>query len=341
MENYLVNVYEIDTFDFNKPWWNADMIKSLSIGEKLYILAGDIHLMLNEATWVMAFNKRIVNNLNFESPYDIVTSGNWTLDKQIEMSHNAVADLNGDGEMSADIDQFGGTLYINPTPMMISAGVDFLSKDSNNLPVYSGMTERDFSIYTKIVENIYSSGDYAIRGKTKGVPDNDFWTDVFKQGNALFMIEPNGSLKRLRDMEDEFGIIPFAKYDESQINYISLVAHYSAVMGIPATNTNLNRTGVILEQLGALSHRDMRSVYFDIILTGKYSRDNESEKMLDLIFETRIFDLMSVYRWGNLIDTLNSQANSLKTDIVSAVESVKPTVESAIEKTINFYSSLS
>ena len=336
LENYLVNVYELDKLNFDKPWWAGDMIDSLSIGDKLYILAGDIHLMLPEATWVMAFNKRILNDLSLENPYELVKNGSWTLDKLSELIHSSFADINGDGTMTADADLFGAALYINPTNLMISAGTNFVTKDGNNLPVFAGMTERDFSVYSKIVEKIYSTGEIAIDGKTSNMGDP--WTSVFSRGNSLILVEPIGSLKRLRNMEDEFGIVPFTKYDEQQSDYISLTAHYSAVMGIPVTNSNHERTAVILEQMAAVSYRDIRPVYFDVILTGKYSRDNESEDMLDIVFDTRIFDLMSVYRWGNLIDTLNGQAGTFTTDITSAVEKVAPAVQTAIEKTIEFYS---
>jgi len=336
IENYLVNVYELDELNFDKPWWAGDMIESLSIGDKLYILAGDIHLMLPEATWVMAFNKRILNDFSLENPYELVKGGAWTIDKLSELIHASFADVNGDGQMTADADLFGAALYINPTNFMISGGTNFVTKDSNNLPVFAGMTERDYSVYTKVVEKIYATGEIAIDGKTKNMGDP--WTSVFSRGNSLILVEPIGSLKRLRDMEDEFGIVPFTKYDEHQSDYISLTAHYSAVMGIPVTNSNHERTSVILEQMASVSYKDVRPVYFDIVLTGKYSRDNESEEMLDIVFDTRIFDLMSVYRWGNLIDTLNTQAGSLTTDIMSAVEKVTPAVQTAIEKTIEFYS---
>ena len=335
LDNYLVNVYEMSALNFDKPWWAGDMIESLSIGEKLYILAGDIHLMLPEATWVMAFNKRILNDLSLENPYELVKNGGWTIDKLSELIHSSFADLNGDGAMTGDADLFGAALYINPTNFMISAGTNFVTKDSNNLPVFAGMNERDYSAFAKVVEKIYSTGEVALDGRTKNMGDP--WTSVFSQGNSLILVEPIGSLKRLRDMEDEFGIVPFTKYDEKQENHISLTAHYSAVMGIPVTNSNHERTGVILEQMSSMSYKDIRPVYFDVVLTGKYSRDNESEEMLDIVFDTRIFDLMSVYRWGNLIDTLNGQAGTFTTDIVSAVEKVAVAVQTAIDKTIDFY----
>ena len=48
----------------------------------------------------------------------------------------------------------------------------------------------------------------------------------------MFFFDPVGSLKKLRDMDVEFGVLPYPKYEESQENYVSLISEYAAFCGI-------------------------------------------------------------------------------------------------------------
>ncbi|MFA6948011.1 MAG: extracellular solute-binding protein [Eubacteriales bacterium] len=338
LEGYLNNVYDIESIDFEKPWWNKEMIDSLGIGDKLYILAGDLHLMLSESTWVMAFNKNIQNNSGLASPYELVKNGAWTLDKFAEYSSAAASDLDGDGIMTANTDRFGATLYVNATPFITSGGETPVTKDSSNLPVYNGMSERFYSLYESLVSNVYTNKNICIAGITPGLADEGTdWHNIFKNGQALFYCEVLGSLKKQRAMEDEFGIIPFPKYEESQDGYKNLIANYAAVLGIPVTNTDTERTGTILEYLCAYSYRDLRPAYYDVLLEGKYVRDDESAEMLNLIFADSVFDLAAVYNWGSLTNTINEKAKAGKSDIASAMEKLNNKVNSDIEKTVSYY----
>ncbi|MBR6922129.1 MAG: hypothetical protein IKH51_08030, partial [Clostridia bacterium] len=92
----------IDTMDMSQPWWDQNIVKNCSIGGKLFFATGDISVMDNDATWVMMFNKKTVNDLDLESPYDLVRNNQWTFDKMYEMMQQAHSDENGNGKVDYD-----------------------------------------------------------------------------------------------------------------------------------------------------------------------------------------------------------------------------------------------
>ena len=95
-------------------------------------------------------------------------------------------------------------------------------------------------------------------------------------------------------METDFGIIPYPKYDDAQDRYYSRI-EACELFCVPVTNKNHEFAGVVLEALAAESAKSVIPSYYDVALQGKVTRDEESSEMLDLIFNTRVFD------WGDTI----------------------------------------
>ena len=105
-------LYETDdlTLDTDKPWWNSAANESLRVENYLYMMVGDLHLMFWESMWCIAFNKKMVSDLNLDDIYTLVKNGQWTYEKMVEMMNSVVADLDGDGVMGAG-DRYGATTY--------------------------------------------------------------------------------------------------------------------------------------------------------------------------------------------------------------------------------------
>jgi hypothetical protein len=58
-------------------------------------------------------------------------------------------------------------------------------------------------------------------------------------------------------------------------------------------------TGMVLEAMSAHSHYDLQNEYIEISLKTRYARDDESEGMLDIILNNRVFDPALVFGFGN------------------------------------------
>ena len=69
---------------------------------------------------------------------------------------------------------------------------------------------------------------------------------------------------------------------------------------VPLLVEDAERTSAILEAIGFYSHEYIIPAYYDKTLNGQYTRDEESSAMLDIIFNTRAYDLGYCYQPANL-----------------------------------------
>jgi hypothetical protein len=139
-------------------------------------------------------------------------------------------------------------------------------------------------------------------------------------------------------METDFGILPFPKFNEAQENYYSVVNPYTGVMlGIPQSAEDLNRVSIILEALAAESRYTLQPAYYDVALTRKYTRDEESEEMLDIIFGSRVYDIGGVYSFGNVfLDFIELSRNNDR-NIMSFYERRIGHMERDIERVVEIF----
>lgn len=339
LKGYLSDMSGISTISYDKPWWNMTATESLMIGDSIYFLYGDLHLMYYECYFPVAFNKNILNDYNLGDPYELVDSGAWTIDKMSEYMAAASSDLNGDGKMNAD-DQFGLGIYSHNTlGFLISCGVTLIDRDGDNLPYWNGVTEKVQTVYDTVSQKIFGDKSTYMTGETSGVAklENGVHT-MFHDGKLLFYVEPLGSLKKFRDVDFEIGVVPMPKYDESQDGYRSYIFHGAAAMAIPKTNTDLERTGTVVDNLAAFSHDTVRSAYFDVTLDFKYIQDEKSQDMLDILFSNGRCELSRVYAWGDFAENAASSMLGGKTDLSTLAAKYDTKIAASLDETLAFFS---
>ncbi len=328
----------LDAIDMTKPYWDQRCISDLSIAGKTYFLTGDISSIDKKATWILMFNKNLINNFDLESPYDLVNEGTWTVDKFREMSADVSSDLNGDGEWTVE-DQYGlATTPDTVHGLFYSCGGRYIRKDENDLPIF----DMDIDLCTSILEaasQIMSNSQNTllsttIKGSANAILD---LRDCFIEGRSLFYGEVMFHVAGLREMADDFGIIPMPKLNEAQAEYITYTNPAGPMLVVPMTTADLNCTGKVLESLASASHYTLTPAYYDIALKGKYARDEDSAAMLDIIFANRVYDLTQAYSWGSMPTSFCDLAVKGSTDLASLVASKQKTFDSAVEKFVSAF----
>ena len=103
-----------------------------------------------------------------------------------------------------------------------------------------------------------------------------------------------GNAVGLRDMESDFGVLPYPKYNPEDENYRNR-NFGSSYFAIPITAKNLEMSAVVLEAQNFYSYRDVRPTYYETILKDKVARDQETAEMLDLVIDTCYIDPFFVY----------------------------------------------
>lgn len=325
--------------DTSKLYWDQSCIRDLSIADKIYFLTGDISTIDKKATWILMFNKNLVNTFDLESPYTLVKEGRWTIDKFREMSADVSSDLNGDGTMDYT-DQYGlATTPDTVYGLFYSCGGRFIEKDENDLPIFSVDTDKCSSILEKTGAIMADQNATLLTTRIKG-QENVIVTiqNCFIEGRSLFYGEVMFHVNRLREMADDFGIIPMPKYDEAQEHYVTYTNPAGLLLVVPKTTADTECTGAVLEAMASLSHTTLTPAYYDISLKSKFARDNDSGEMLDLIFENRVYDLTQIYGWGSITSGYNDLALKGSSDLASLIAQKQSAIDTSIEKFIKAFS---
>ena len=343
----LLEVSNLPYIDLDKPWWDPG-VNAMSVVHKQYLLAGDLLILDNEATNAIIFNKDLMANLGMELPYTAVKEGKWTFDKMIEMTKDVESDLNGDGTLKYADDRFSMIIF-NDTlqAMLVAGGGLFADKNADDVPYMCFASERNLAVLDKAMNLIYKDtnpGVFNVQSVDAG-SGNVTWMkayyDTFMENRALFMWIRMRVVEAFRGMDSNFGILPMPKYDDTQPNYCSLVNPYTGVMlGVPKTTGDPERTSVILEALSAESKYTLQPAYYDIVLNRKFTRDEESSEMLDIIFTTQVYDIGGVYSFGSVFSDFNSIASKEDRNIMSFYEKKLGSMEKAIEKVVTQFEAM-
>lgn len=340
VEGLLQDANTIDSLHLDGTWWDQNAIESANLGDHVYLMWGDMHLMLYECYNGIMFNKSMIENVGLDDLYPVVREGKWTFDLMSTYMESAWQDVNGDGSYKIGDDNFGLAFYDHgATCFFVAGGVTLFNKDSDNMPVFTGLTESYEAVFSKLGNTIISNlNNLARSGTDMSISTADDPVQAsFTVGGTMFYEEPLGAIKKFRDVDFEVGLIPLPKYDETQAEYISYIYHGADAVTIPVTNAEAERTGVILEMFGAKSRQMVYSVYFDTTLDFKYIQDQESSEMMDIMFSNGVFDLGSIYNWGNATVTAYQQLLKHSTDIASKLQSLTSKTEADVQATIEAY----
>ena len=336
--NLLKDLNDIDGLDMHNPWWDQNLVTNCSIGGKLFFATGDISIMDNDATWVMMFNKKLVTDLDLPSPYKLIEDNEWTFDKMYEMMQEAYADNNGNGKVDTDIDRFGFVTHNSSLgAFYYAAGLKVIEKDADDMPYFPEQNAEQVNLVLDKSIKIWSNKSLTASADRDGF-DMPTLQGIFEEGRALFLGEVMQLVFRLREMDLDFGLIPFPKYESSQKNYGHFVHSTSAMLSIPYNCKDIEKIGRFVEAMSYESMYTLTPAYYETALTGKYFRDQESNDMLTIILQSRTFDLGSIhmFNWGSVAsvftDLLAKGSNAYASTYAKRIKSGKKALEKSLNK---------
>ena len=283
-QGVFANWSDMKYVDFSKPWWSEKVKDEMTINGKCFMITGDISLTLWEGMTCVMFNKKLADNYGIGNMYDLVKEGNWTFDKMLDITKDRYQDLDGDGKLSAG-DRFGSLSDLQSGRALLwSSGMELCTHDENGNLVPTLTTEKNYDIFKSVLA-FYEDNANSYGG------DNG---RMFMADQALFLMSSIDGAVQLRDMESDFGAIPYPKYDAADESYRSR-NFGSSYFAIPITANNADMSATVLEAQNFYSYRDVRPTYYDTILKGKVSRDEETREMFDLVLDTCYIDTFFIY----------------------------------------------
>ncbi len=286
----------IDYLDLSNPWWDHGANKDFTICNKQYFVIGNANLDALRGTWALIYNKDMMLDLGYDENhiYDLVKEGKWTLDEFYNIAKKGVAkDLNNDNNMTS-VDSYalssnGASLF----GFMTTSGLQIVEKTPDDELIFRTLDDRTNDILNQLSKILDTRMTYNASNPNQTADSADsgsFWTQ-FLENRSLFFSESFRSIEYFRDMNSDFGIIPHPKYSEDEQYRSFIHAYIGAAFGIPTTAPDKEKTAIMMEYMTYLSTDTVLPVFYERVLEGKYTRDEESFKMInEYILPYRVYD---------------------------------------------------
>ncbi|MBQ2709102.1 MAG: carbohydrate ABC transporter substrate-binding protein [Clostridia bacterium] len=347
-EGYLLDLNSLPSISLDEAWWSQSCRENLTFNGKQYITSGPISLAYYYAPCVIAFNQRLTDEYKIPNLYELVLDGKWTLEQFGAITKNVAADLNADGNMTAADDFFAFACdELTGQAFFIGAGGAQTAVGDNGEPVLVMDSAKHVDILDKIISVV---ADNSMRLLTEGVKMdgssiaayNKTWH--FKNAATMLMgYNMSGIIQYLRDMTDDYGLIPMPKLDANQKEYFTYGSPWGPVgVAVPVTcpEERTDLVGTALEMMAYLSYTNVGPQMFNVTLKEKISRDDNSKIMLDMIYADVIFDLNGIHNFGSTGNLLRSCAIGAKENFSSQYASSLPSAEEALKKLMDQYKAI-
>ncbi|MHB1152823.1 MAG: hypothetical protein ACYCWE_09355 [Eubacteriales bacterium] len=331
------NWMDIPNVDITKPWYPQYAAQASVVNGKLYALVSDAALSSVIHTYCVYFNKNIAADYNLESNdiYASVRDGNWTIDTMSEYIKPVYQDLNGNGEKDA-ADLYGNkTLLFYSFNFMWAFDQPAVEINDNEIKLVIN-TEKMVDILNRLYDFYHTQDGVFLTEYVKS-------KEMFAAGESLFlMCHFLPAMQELRSMEQDYGIVPFPKWNEEQSSYRTTVDGCFDVLVVPVTvpTEELDKVGIMTEALSADSWKNVLPVFYDVALKVKGTRDEESVEMIDIVLNGRVIDFSWIYTgWGGFNFVIYDLLNTKKSggDFASFYEKNEKSKTKVYEKAFDFF----
>lgn len=336
-KGYYLDWYEqLPYVNLEKPWYIGNAAEALSVNNHAYIMIGEFDLDVLRFTYGMFYNKDMSNEYSLENIYDVVQEGRWTYDYLHGLSEMIYMDINGDGvKDEGDILAISGDPYSAVVTYQYAFNNPLVGLDADGLPSLIFNREKAYDIVTRL---------NALYHETQGGYTSGWGTGstAWSSGNLLVYTGLFQSAMSYRELEFDFGIIPYPKFDDAQDRYYTMSDGAHGGMMVPVTVPNAENVSIIVEALNAETYKQVVPAYYETSLKTKAARDEESSAMFDLLMESRVFDFGYMYNdaLGGLAFTIQEMVSQNSTNTESAYAAKIKGAEKKFAKVVEDYLAL-
>ena len=295
-EGYLSDLSKMKYFDAEHVWYDQSANDTFRFANTLFFTTGDFGINMMDQTYCVAFNKDLAEQYHVEDLYTLVGDDMWTLDTMYSIAKEVSDDTDGDSVT----DVYGILYWVDAVYGVVNAAGQRMVTldDATNSYKLTLNTETTYNVLDLFYNMTHDSRTSLMYQHNSA---NLEYVDIFSGNRALFFMTTIGTLAHFRDMDTDYGILPYPHYSEQQSVYESTVApFYMNFLCVPLLVEDEERTSAILEAIGSYSHDYIVPAYYEKTLMGQYTRDEESAEMLDIIFANRAYDLGYCYQPANL-----------------------------------------
>lgn len=331
-DGLMYDLNEFEDLKLDQPWWDQHANEGLSIFNKLYFSTGDISILDNDCTMVVFFNKKLTSQYDVD-PYAMVDDRSWTIDKIYEIGRDFTENL--EDAAWNDKDHYGLHVAFNaPHSFFFGCGGTITETDNDGKIRINMNSESNINIINKVFEIAYKPD--VVTNKTPNCTTFEDICRMFLNDQIMFTTFALTDLKNFRSVYGfEYGILPYPLLNSEQEDYHCLISTVLVpVVTIPVDCPDPEDVALVLENMAFYSRDTVTRAYYDITLKGRDLGDEESEKMLDLIFSSRVYDLGYIYNFGGLGLLIQNMNDVNDSNFVSRFAQLEPKAQSQLEEVL-------
>ncbi len=275
------NIMQMDYMNLDHEWWVQDLIAQNAINNQLYFVTGDACISTYAYIGCVFANLKVADDYNVNvNLYDLVDSGDWTMEEFYRLFKMVGSDDNGDGVYDPLTETYGWCNHnIGVRLMWSSADIELIVRKSDGtFALRDGLDSRILDF----VDDIKTAYDDPLSDYT-GVDAE--MIDAMVDDRVFLVTSYLGKAEdfKANNMESPFAILPSPKYDAEQEDYISTnMPSYNALF-FPSTISNEDLSAQVAEFMGWYGKTVVVPEYYDETLKYKNNDVKDNIEMLELI----------------------------------------------------------
>lgn len=329
----LYDLGSLGALDLTAEHWCKSSVETMTFGDKIYAAAGPISLCYCYSPYVLFANLDMAEDFKLGNLYETVENGKWTLDEMSKCMKNIYEDLNQNGEIDID-DRFPLTVTNEAgNAFYIGCGQRMTEKTSSEV-TFNIDSVQSIDVLDKLNSLFKTDEVLKTDSFASDATLSNYKTKAFVDSNAHFCAAPmQWGVINFRDMDADYAILPFPKYDENQDNYYSHINTYFPVaVGIPATSKRAEKTASVMEAMAYYSNENIVPKITNVVLKEKIARDENSKKMIDIIYQNATVEFNCVFNLAGTASLLREYAAGVSDNFTSQYASLKTQAQTKLSE---------
>ena len=296
-EGYLSELTALADLDYEKAWWPGDMVDCLSIKDRLFFITGDISTNTLAQMICVFVNKTTLESrgTKYDDFMNSVLNYEWTLDKMIELCDGMWQNGSDSKKPGPSVDDYFGfvTTWYYTDGIYNGAGYNYMTQSNKSdevLKLDSDMLSQSVDDYVSKMVNWGETYDFY-----GGNTGSTLYATNFMEGRSLFCAHVAMYGNTLQTTELDYAVAPCPLRDDNQKEYYSSLGTQFNLYGVCSTSPDLDRAAQTIQCLGYYAYQETTPVIFEVTFKGKYSKDDYTLEMFDLIRGSLIYDPGKIY----------------------------------------------
>jgi len=328
--------YDADYIDTSAEYWAQSYVTIGAYKGLLFWITGDIALRYIGGVYCTYVNTEAYSDAletTHGSIYKMAEDGKWTMDILATMAKECYQDT-GKQVGKVDDGDFLGFIIGNHDPLMglmSACDVHYTDTDPGG---------NAYLMLTSDNENLLGFADKVNQickkdGCAMNTEEPTPAIETFAKGTVMFCVDKLFVTETYLTNMENYGIIPPPKLDEDQKEYRSFVNGGCSIYAISVNCENIPAAAATLESMASLSLQLVTPEYYDMALKYRYTRDEDSANMIELIRASAYVDFGGI--WRSVLEATGNTVSNLVNTLIKTGASVSTikTYENAWEKALD------